>query len=214
MAIITPAKFTELKALVKAECLRRNQVGSVASYGGSAYDFSRTPVSDNTVVKEFYEKIAVPLNAINGTTPTSGARIIDDGELDSYKQTVTNLSNIALTSSNTGCASSCTGLCQNTCTGSCTGCTGSCTGGCSGSCSGGCDGCSGGCDGCGSGCAWMCTSCSGGCSDICTGCTEACTSCQGSCMNSCTGDCEGSCVDGCAVSCSSTCYNSASCTVF
>lgn len=48
---ITAARLNELKARVKAECLRRSYVGSasgsasVSDYGGTSYDYSVTPVS-------------------------------------------------------------------------------------------------------------------------------------------------------------------------
>lgn len=43
MAVVKAERFTSLKAMVKAEVLRRNRSGSVASYGGAAYDYSVQP---------------------------------------------------------------------------------------------------------------------------------------------------------------------------
>lgn len=178
-SIISPDRFNDLKAKVKAECQRRAYVGSVTDYAGTAYDYTNTPTSQSIISKEHYEKIAVPLNAISGDVPTDGARIISEAEMATMETKATTLAAISLNvaQANTGCAASCTGLCSTGCYDSCTGCT-SCSG-CGGSCSYNCStGCSGSCgDACSSGCSTSCT----------PGCTS-CTSCTG-----CTGDCESSC---------------------
>ena len=221
--LITPQRFINLKAKVKAECQRRAYVGSVSAYGGTSYDFSATPAKGNKITAEYYTKNAVPMNAINSSkTPTTTAqgRKILDSEYTAME------SNVAVYStrnrydrSGTDCSSSCTGLCYTTCSGSCTGCSGctSCSG-CSGSCTS-CSGCSGsctsctGCSGC-SGCT-SCSGCSGGCTS-CSGCWGGCTSCSGcwgctSCSGcsgctSCSG-CSG-CGGGCG-GCSGVCSASA-----
>ena len=52
MAVIQSERFVALKARVKAECQRRNGSGSVASYGGAAYDYTTPPRQGGTVLKE------------------------------------------------------------------------------------------------------------------------------------------------------------------
>lgn len=215
---ITASSFTDIKAKVKAEMQRRKYTGSVSSYGGTAYDYTTTPVAGEKVLDEHIEKIKTPLDAVNSNTnPIKDKLTIK--ELETTDAHITYLKSAGLTSSsaNTGCMASCTGLCSTGCSSTCSGCTG-CSGSCSGSCSGGCSGCSGcgsgcsgscsggcsGCSGCGSGCASSCSGCSGSCSG---GCTNSCTGCGGTCSYSCFGTCSGSCT-GCTGSggtCSSSC---------
>ena len=128
-SIISPDRFNDLKAKVKAECQRRAYVGSVTDYAGTAYDYTNTPTSNNVISKEHYEKIAVPMNAISGDIDTSGSRIISETEMATLETKATTLSAIALafTQSTTGCAASCTGLCSTGCYNACTSCT-SCSG--------------------------------------------------------------------------------------
>ena len=64
-SIIDINRLTKLKAKVKAECLRRKYTGSVESYGSSSYDFSNTPSEGGVIKREYYDKNATPLNAIN-----------------------------------------------------------------------------------------------------------------------------------------------------
>ena len=49
MAYIEAERFAELKARVKAECLRRCHTGSVAEYGGEKYEYTNSPEEDHTV---------------------------------------------------------------------------------------------------------------------------------------------------------------------
>ena len=83
MAEISSERIAELKARVKAECLRRCHIDSVESYGGEKYDFSRDPEKDNVAIEEHAEKILTPLNAINSAKfpSTRGDRVISDSEL-------------------------------------------------------------------------------------------------------------------------------------
>ena len=155
--IISASRFKELKAAVKAECLRRSYTGSVADYGGSSYDYTTEPADGGMIKKEYYEKNAVPLNAISGDITTTAGIITETG-IKTMEEKVAALAAISKTSSNTGCAASCTGLCSSSCSGSCSGCSG-CGGSCSYSCSGTCDNT---CN----------TTCSATCVDDCnTGCT-------------------------------------------
>jgi hypothetical protein len=43
-------RITDLKALVKAECLRRAYTGSVASYGGADYDYIVSSAIGNEIL--------------------------------------------------------------------------------------------------------------------------------------------------------------------
>lgn len=205
--IISPDRFTALKTKVKAECQRRKYTGSVASYGGAAYDYSRQPTVNTVVTTGFYAKNAEPLNAILQTLDTDPNRIIDDEELAVMESAVLDLSSKSLNASSlaaTGCKANCTGLCYtscgNQCTDACTSCT-SCSGGCSGcgsGCGSGCSGCSG-CGGCGSGCDGWCTgdcftSCTGTCGTSCSGTCQGCQGCSG-CSTYCATSCLGVCAD-------------------
>ena len=64
-SIIDIDRLTKLKAKVKAEWLRRKYTGSVENYGSSTYDFSNNPTVGGVIKREYYDKNATPLNAIN-----------------------------------------------------------------------------------------------------------------------------------------------------
>ena len=199
-SIISPDRFNDLKAKVKAECKRRAYVGSVTDYAGTAYDYTNTPTSKNVISKEHYEKIAVPLNAISSDMPIDGARIISEAEMATMETKATTLAAISLNvaQANTGCAASCTGLCSTGCYDACTGCSG-CGGSCSYSCSS-CGGCDNGCSG----------SCVNGCAYDCTGtCIET---CRGTCSTACALECGSNCSGSCNESCWSTTAGGGSCT--
>lgn len=136
--IISASRFKELKAAVKAECLRRSYTGSVADYGGSSYDYTTEPADGGMIKKEYYTKNAVPLNAISGDITTAPG-IITEAGIKAMEEKVAALAAISKTSSSTGCKASCTGLCSSSCSGGCSGCGGSCSYNCSSSCSGSCD---------------------------------------------------------------------------
>lgn len=181
MAMITAERLNALKEKVKAECLRRCYTGSVADYGGSAYDFTSAAASGNRIASEHYEKNAVPLNAISGDIPTSVPRVASEAEIAAMEEKVVSLASIGNQASNSGCAASCTGLCQGGCSGSCSGCSG-CGGACSYSCTGSCSGsCTGSCQ---NSCALGCATCSGGCGD---NCQVSCSYCGDACRSDCTG---------------------------
>lgn len=191
-----------LKAKVKAEMLRRCRSGSVAAYGGAAYDFTVAPTKNGPVKGEHLKKILEPMQAVNPDgLPTYPGEITEAQQI-ALENKIMQWSRRSITDrSATDCKSGCTGTCYS-------GCTTGCYTGCS-SCSGcdGCDGCDGGCEGCGSGCASSCEGCDG-----CRGCGSGCaSSCDGGCRTSCTGDCAGSCKgncgDGCA-GCSAACKTS------
>lgn len=111
-------------------------------YAGTAYDYQEKPNTGVLIANEHYEKIAIPLNAINSdviskTNVTN--EIIKESSFTAMDAFITTLEQADLTnSSGSDCKSNCSGACygcQTTCTGTCTGnCTGSCTGGCGGDC--------------------------------------------------------------------------------
>lgn len=78
---VYPSDYSEIKALLKAEIGRRGKtegtargqsVGSMASYNGSAYDFSTQPKAGAYIKNEHIQKITKPLDAIKGTSTTPG----------------------------------------------------------------------------------------------------------------------------------------------
>lgn len=202
-SIVDIDRLTKLKAKVKAECLRRKYTGSVENYGGSTYDFSNNPTIGGIIKREYYDKNATPLNAINNNLVpkaniTDAKNVALNDEIYNMDYQVSAWMTTDKTNKNhTDCAVSCTGLCLS-CTGSCTnGCSGTCSVICGWSCSGGCSGgCSGSCSGCGSGC-------SGGCSGSCSG------NCKGTCTTTCGyAGCSAKCAEGCSNGCSGTCTTS------
>lgn len=180
--MITAADFNNLKARVKAECLRRRYTGSVAEYGGSDYDYTVVPEAGGKILYEHYTKIANPLTAIDGIVRTPRSRV-NQSDMDEMTATVTELENYSLRSDETGCNASCTGLCLSTCTGSCEeGCVSACANTCEINCT----------DTCYAACA---ANCEYGCSAECANnCEAICTAyCQEGCGATCAGDCYGSC---------------------
>ena len=65
--IVTAEKFNELKKRIKIECQRRCRKESVASYGEIDYDYSHIPKETESIRKEHYEKLTIPINAINNS---------------------------------------------------------------------------------------------------------------------------------------------------
>lgn len=198
MAKIEPNDFITLKTAVKAEMQRRKYQDSLATYGGTAYDYTHTPTAGEPMYEEHYKKNVVPLAAANSEqVPGSDMpRPVSKTDIDTMTAFVTILSarTNLYNKSATDCNGNCAGACYSTCSTSCdTTCSGGCKGGCtscSGSCSTGCYGCSG----CSDSCSYNCSgSCSFGCSYTCQGC------------RSCTGTCEGTCQTACSIACGYTC---------
>lgn len=79
--LITVNRIIALKEKIKNECSRRSLQGSVAHYGGAAYDFTTTPVTGGLIKKEHYEKLAIPMNAINSINTPTTAGIISDANI-------------------------------------------------------------------------------------------------------------------------------------
>lgn len=224
MAEISSERIAELKARVKAECLRRCHIDSVESYGGEKYDFSRDPEKDNVAIEEHAEKILTPLNAINSAKfpSTRGDRVISDSELTTEEAFLTVAEARAVTDQyGTDCNGNCAGLCFGCTSGcvsgctSCQGCSGTCKNTCKNACKETCYGfCSGcdtgcqGCSGCGSSCETGCSGCDGcsGCGSGCgSGCSRECVGCTG-CRTTCGGDgCVAQCVTSCSAGCTTGC---------
>ena len=180
---ILATDFINLKARIKAECKRRNLVGSVSKYGGKSYDYTVTPEAGNAPLPEHYNKITIPFTAITGEAFIVANVGYNVPSLNRISTELSTLEKKGVRASDSGCASSCTGLCQGTCSGNCTGtCSGNCTGTCSGSCK----------SSCGSGCTGSCKSSCG-------------SGCAGSCKSSCGNDCTASCTGGCFAGCQGTC---------
>lgn len=212
MSMVKYSRFTALKARVQSECLRRKYIGSVTDYGGADYYFDSKPATGHTVDEEHFEKLAIPLNAINSDKVPyiDGKRIVSEEEMTAMEAAVTLFETRSMTDRTQGdCKTSCTGACYTGCASTCTG---SCGSGCSGTCVGTCRGCSG----CSGTCRGGCTGCGSGCSSTCKGsCTGSCdTTCTMTCgYNGCSGSCMGLCFNGCTTSCGgqcSTCGNSCS----
>lgn len=216
--IIKAQRFNDLKAKVKAECLRRSYVGSVANYGSSEWDFSIPASADRIIDEDKYKKISIPTRKINWEVTPNGPsdRIINDADLLSFETNITAFKGRAIDNywDPTDCSLSCTGTCTTSCTtgcgggcdGGCRGCGGACSSSCSGGCEGGCTSCTGECSG----------SCSDGCGNGCDGqCTTSCYQDGQTCKWDCTGDCNNSakgstCTDGCVGNCKMNCWTQCS----
>lgn len=206
--LYVPNDFINLKNRVKAEMNRRNGNGSLTSYGSSTYDYSKQPLTDETVDIEHYSKVRELQAKINPSglqTTKESDDLIEDMTVLEAKQIVFEAQPRGARSNN-DCNSACTGMCISTCSTGCTSCTGcsgcsSCSGSCSG-CSGGCSGCSGCGGACSSSCSGSCSGCSGSCSG-CSGCSGGCTSCTNVCSSHCTG-CSG-CTSNCSGYCQAQC---------
>lgn len=212
MAVLKAERFTTLKSKVKAEVLRRNRSGSVASYGGAAYDYKIQPAKGTVILQEHLDKLSVPLSAINSNAVPgkTGKRVLSEAELANMEAKVTAWSARSMTDrSGSDCKSGCTGTCYTGCATGCTGCGSGCPSGCSG-CGSGCpntcsscgsscgDACSDGCgDACGGNCWDACSGCGSGCGDGCdgcgSGCGSGCSGCGSGCGNTCTSTCASDC---------------------
>ncbi len=217
--LLSAEEIKNLKARIKAECLRRAHTNSVASYGGTTYDYTDVPASGVKVKQEHYDKMATPLNAINADkvpNKTAGTdKKVSRADYTTMEGFVTQLEKRdRYDKTGSDCKGNCAGLCFSSCTGSCSSdctgeclntCTGGCKGACGGACSNNCSGCSGCGDACSSGCGGACSTNCSGCSGCGGACSRNCTSCSGTCSGSCTGSCSGTCVDICRQMCSENC---------
>lgn len=205
---------TNLKTKVKAEMNRRRYNGSVASYGGSAYDFSTAPANLGPVKGEHLSKNLTPMRAVNGAGLPSYPGTLTESDQAVMEAKVNAWATRSITDrSATDCASGCTGTCYSSCqtgcyTGcsGCSGCSAACKTDCTGTCKTGCSGCGSGCaDTCTGGCKTGCSGCGSGCADTCSGgCKTGCSGCGSGCSDDCYGDCYGcsGCGSGCADECS------------
>lgn len=217
-SIVDVDRLVKLKEKVKAECLRRKYTGSVENYGSSTYDFSNEPTVGGIIGREYYDKNATPLNAINNNLVpkaniTNAENVALNDEIYNMDYQVSAWMTTDKTNDkNTDCANSCTGLCLS-CTGSCTsGCSNTCRANCANNCTGTCgSGCTNACRGCGSGCSGSCSgSCDGGCKGTCTT-TCGYAGCSAKCAEGCSNGCHGTCTKSCGrcgVNCSGACTTS------
>ena len=181
MAVISAERFTALKAKVKAEMLRRNQSGSVAEYGGAAYDYTNAPAAGRVIQKEHIEKLTGPMRAVNPDLVPAPGNVVTEAELANLETRITAWAQRAIVDKTaTDCKSGCTGTCY---TGCATGCSTTCSGTCSGSC--------------GDSCSYNCTNT---CKDFCG--SNVCeTSCTTACVDTCQGTCKQTCSDWCKDNC-------------
>ena len=181
MAVISAERFTALKAKVKAEMLRRNQSGSVAEYGGAAYDYTNAPAAGRVIQKEHIEKLTGPMRAVNPDLVPAPGNVVTEAELANLETRITAWAQRAIVDKTaTDCKSGCTGTCY---TGCATGCSTTCSGTCSGSC--------------GDSCSYNCTNT---CKDFCG--SNVCeTSCTTACVDTCQGTCKQTCGDWCKDNC-------------
>lgn len=182
-----------LKAKVKKEMLRRDGKGSLAAYGGSAYDYIVEPVANGKTLIEHANKIIVPMNAVK----PSGFTEVKSGDpmksLEALDAKVTAYAAESMTGNTSSCSSSCSGLCTTGSSGSssCGSCTDACTAACQYSTDGSCT--------CGSACQGSTES------STCSNCKDGCTA---YCGMSCYGNCSAQWNGGGAVDCGITCKNS------
>lgn len=179
MSVVRADRFTALKEKVKAEMLRRNQDGSVADYGGAAYDYTVAPAAGGVIRAEHRDKLVSPMRAVNSDlVPASVGSVIKESELANLETRVAVWEARSMTDqSGSDCKSGCTGTCYT---------------GCATGCSGDCDA---GCYGCGKACVGDCTNT---CEDGCGGkCSNNCNSCEGSCYTDCLGSCDHECSSSC-----------------
>ena len=177
MTVISAERFTALKAKVKAEMLRRNQSGSVAEYGGAAYDYTNAPAAGRVIQKEHIEKLTGPMRAVNPDLVPAPGNVVTEAELANLETRITAWAQRAIVDKTaTDCKSGCTGTCY-------TGCSTTCSGTCSGSC--------------GDSCSYNCTNT---CKDFCG--SNVCeTSCTTACVDTCQGTCKQTCGDWCKDNC-------------
>lgn len=185
------SELISIKAALKAEMLRRNGFGSLAEFGGSAYDFAVAPGIGVKTKPEHGQKTIDLLLKIedygnlvlvreNDPIPsdfnvgllTEIQRLASEAKTGESAETVSKLFP-SRTAEKSSCRGACTGLCVGSCHGNCNGCTG-CTASCGTGCASGCN-----------------TSCNTGCN---TGCAGSCTgNCTGTCYSSCSGHCDTGC---------------------
>lgn len=222
--IIQAQRLKDLKQRIKNECRnkRNHDVtlrfgthqgtqlsitgGSVAEYGTSNWDYNNPPTTNRDALIEHFNKVIIPLRAININRVPDGPsdRVITDADITNMETAIAALElRDVYNQSATDCFTMCTGTCTTTCTGGCA------------------NGCTNSCQGCGRSCSYDCSNgCEGGCGDNCTGqcrtnCTTGCgTGCSGDCIRECatTSSCSSGavCSSGCSSTCSGGCYTGCS----
>lgn len=165
--MITAEKVIELKAKIKAEMLRRDGHGSLATYGDSTYDFTTNPVIGELIKAEHGQKtvdLLLKIEDYGDLTLSDQHSVIPSSFTEELLAEVDRLARETKTGLDTetsSCRGDCTGLCVGSCIGQCNGCTG-CTASCGTGCASGCySNCTGSCN----------ADCTSGCFSACTGAT-------------------------------------------
>ena len=165
--MITAEQVIELKAKIKAEMLRRNGHGSLATYGDSTYDFTTNPVIGELIKAEHGQKtvdLLLKIEDYGDLTLSEQDSVIPSSfseELITEIERLANETKTGLDTEISSCRGDCTGLCVASCIGFCNGCTG-CTASCGTGCASGCySNCTGSCN----------ADCTSGCFSACTGAT-------------------------------------------
>lgn len=168
------SEMLSCKAKLKAEMLRRNGLGasdrlytptapfgSLAEYGGSAYDFTNSPKKDGRIHAEYGKKtvdLLLKVKNYEGLEPTTEGNPIPKGFNSDLITIVDNLSkekfsgetaatiaarkaageNVSgMTPETSSCNGACSGLCVGSCIGQCNGCHVTCTSTCGTGCASG-----------------------------------------------------------------------------
>jgi hypothetical protein len=171
---ISRSELSTLKTKLKAEMLRRNGLGasdrlytpsaafgSMAPYGGAAYDFVNTPTKDGKIHAEYGQKtvdLLLKIKQYDGLEPTAEGNPIPKGFNSDLITIVDNLAKekfsgetaatiakrkaagenvLGLTPETSSCNGACSGLCVGSCIGQCNGCYNTCTATCGTGCNGG-----------------------------------------------------------------------------
>ena len=171
---ISRSELTSLKTKLKAEMLRRNGLGasnrlytptsafgSLAAYGGAAYDFTNQPEKDGKIHAEYGKKtvdLLLKVKNYDGLESTEEGNPIPKGFNSDLITIVDNLSkekfsgetaatiaarkaageNVSgMTPETSSCNGACSGLCVGSCIGQCNGCYSTCTSTCGTGCAGG-----------------------------------------------------------------------------
>lgn len=166
--MMTAETVNQIKAKIKAELLRRNGHGSVASYADVSYDFLTIPATDNWVLTEQGQKtvnLLLKIEDYGNLFRSEKSSYIPSDFTESLLTELDRLSKETKTGLSTevsSCRGDCTGLCISSCISQCNGCSG-CTASCGTGCTTGCySNCTGSCN----------TNCTSGCFSQCTGATK------------------------------------------
>ena len=110
---ITKERFINLKSRVKAEMNRRG----LSAWGNSNYDYSVVPERGIKILKEHYEKNAVPIMNVNsdyGLSTTAEKLKVKDSDMLLMENAITTLEGYNNSyQGGHGCKNACTGFCSS-----------------------------------------------------------------------------------------------------